>query len=170
MKKIINVDFNHKLLKHITIDDVQYKIMVKYREGNYIGYEIISIDKTPVFIYSQINQSHLQKIEYECSSPITLDDVIDTYAYGFCSMICNIEQYTLYVECECKIRIINNQFVETDLEYFDINIKWMEQLYSNYRDWSEHIQNPSIARLVLQRIDQGFYNYELAYKTFDLIG
>lgn len=103
-------------------------------------------------------------------------DLLNRYKYSTCSMICMVDLYVIYVQCEC--RMLNDEFIKPKIEYFDICFLCQVDSFTHPCEWStegdyrfpsckdEWEENKSY---IIDRIYEGYYDYELGYKAFDLV-
>lgn len=186
-----NLTFEKKIDVEFYVGSKEYSILTTFKV-RYIDewfddddYELISIDKSvpqdikEQFIIQYNTKELHNSISNKINVPITLDDLKYTWAYSKCEMITCIDVTTLCAWCDCKMKIVDGKFDTSSLYYFNINAACLVQPFSHPTIWSIEGDTSTeefkeewewIKSKLIEQIHNGKYNYELAYKSFHLLG
>lgn len=181
-KQIINVPFDINDENYIipltidvyTVNGVPFYDNVSYNHTLFPEYTCIKINKLiDTDEYDTIILDLLAKEESKSS-----DVAIEVH----CKMICRIDLYVMDVFCKCKVEMHGyDKYIDTStIKYFDINVLCLIESFTNPIEWSfdgdtrtdrvDYIEEwNEIKQSLIDRIHDGYYNYELAYKSLNLV-
>jgi hypothetical protein len=182
LERTIDVDFYFE--GEIYLIPITFKVTLS--NGSCIDYTMVSFNST---IYNQdINEHFLNQYEsgklhyailYKLEQPLTPDDFKDTWIYSKCDMFVNHNEWMLNVWCDCKIKVVEGQFDKSNIKYDNIQVSCLVEPFSHPAIWSmegdyrygnEFDDDWNwIKNMIEERVHAGEFNYELAFKSFQLI-